>query len=77
MKLMRLQGVGMVEGTEAGKIEVGDIIYWNFGYTNTISKVEFTKSKKTIKVSFSETEGTRNFRINRLVCLLKKGDIKK
>jgi glutamyl/glutaminyl-tRNA synthetase len=45
---MRLQGIGMVEGTEAGKIQVGDILRWNYGGLSKVVSFELSKTGKTI-----------------------------
>jgi hypothetical protein len=45
---MRLQGIGLVEGTEAGKIQVGDILRWNHGGLSRVVSFELTKTGKTI-----------------------------
>jgi glutamyl/glutaminyl-tRNA synthetase len=45
---MRLQGIGMVEGTEAGKIQVGDILRWNYGGLSKVISFEFSATGKTI-----------------------------
>ena len=45
---MRLQGVGLVEGTEAGNIQVGDILRWNHGGLSKVVSFELTKTGKTI-----------------------------
>jgi len=45
---MRLQGIGMVEGTEAGKIQVGDILRWNHGGLSKVISFELSKTGKTI-----------------------------
>jgi hypothetical protein len=45
---MRLQGIGLVEGTEAGKIQVGDILRWNHGGLSKVVSFELTKTGKTI-----------------------------
>ena len=37
---MRLQSIGLVEGTEAGKIQVGDILRWNFGSLSRVVAIE-------------------------------------
>jgi hypothetical protein len=45
---MRLQGIGMVEGTEAGNLKVGDITRWNNGGLEKITSIELSKTGKTI-----------------------------
>ena len=45
---MRLQGIGLVEGTEAGNIQVGDILRWNHGGLSKVVSFELTKTGKTI-----------------------------
>jgi hypothetical protein len=45
---MRLQGIGLVEGTEAGNIQVGDILRWNHGGLSRVVSFELTKTGKTI-----------------------------
>lgn len=50
-KLVRLQGIGLVEGTEFKEAKVGNIIYFNFGYSAEILKIEPSKTGKTAMVT--------------------------
>lgn len=81
---MRLQSIGLVEGTEAGKIQVGDILRWNFGSLSRVTAIEFTKTGKTIIVTteyFDEIkgemiQGERKMRISTLVNIIASGETK-
>ena len=81
---MRLQGIGLVEGTEAGKIQVGDILRWNFGSLSRVVAIDFTKTGKTIIVTteyFNEITGEmvqaeRKMRVTRLVSIVASGNTK-
>lgn len=72
---MRLQGIGMVEGTEAGKIQVGDILRWNHGGLSKVISFEFSKTGKTINCQVEVINSRtgekeiyeRSMRITRLV----------
>jgi hypothetical protein len=84
MKTMRLQGIGMVEGTEAKELKVGEITRWNFGGLERVTSVEFTKTGKSIKVEIeyiSSSTGEivkseRTMRANRLVNIVASGNTK-
>ena len=82
---MRLQGIGLVEGTPAGELKVGDITRWNFGGIERITSVEFSKTGKTVVVgieymSYSEVptgkivQSERTFRASRLVNIIGSGN---
>jgi|tagenome__1003787_1003787.scaffolds.fasta_scaffold20632670_2 hypothetical protein len=78
---MRLQGIGLVEGTEAGKIQIGDILRWNFGGLSKVVAIEFTKTGKTIicEVEWMNSKGEietaeRKMRTNRLVNIVASGN---
>ena len=72
---MRLQGIGMVEGTEAGKIQVGDILRWNHGGLSKVISFEFSKTGKTINCQVEVVNSRtgekeiyeRSMRVTRLV----------
>lgn len=68
---MRLQGIGVVQGTPAGELKPGDVIMWNFGYKSVV--VELLKeTAKTVTIR-SEVDGTyyeRKMGKTRLVCVL-------
>lgn len=48
---MRLQGIGLVEGTPAGELKVGDIIRWNYGSIGRVISVQLSATGKTIEVT--------------------------
>ena len=81
---MRLQSIGLVEGTEAGKIQVGDILRWNFGSLSRVVAIDFTKTGKTIIVTteyYNEIKGEfeqaeRKMRVTRLVNIIASGNTK-
>lgn len=72
---MRLQGIGMVEGTEAGKIQVGDILRWNHGGLSKVISFELSKTGKTINCQVEVVNSRtgekeiyeRSMRVTRLV----------
>lgn len=72
---IRLQEVGMVEGTPAANIEIGDTLMWNYGYTSKVRAKEYSKTGKTM-IIVDEYDGKlykRRLGINTLICILKKG----
>ena len=78
---MRLQGIGMVQGTAAGEIKVGDVLRWNFGGISRVTAIEFTKTGKTIicQVECMNRKGEietyeRKMRTNRLVNIIGSGN---
>jgi hypothetical protein len=72
---MRLQGIGLVEGTAAGSLKVGDVTRWNNGGLERITSVELSKTGKTIIVEIEYysnvlnemVQAERKFRVTRLV----------
>jgi hypothetical protein len=81
---MRLQGIGMVKGTEAGKLQVGDITRWNNGYLEKVTSIEFSKTGKTIIVGIEYysrfkdemVQSERKMRVTRLVNIVASGNTK-
>ena len=81
---MRLQGIGLVEGTAAGSLKVGDVTRWNYGGLERITSVELSKTGKTIiceteyysNVLNEMVQGKRNFRVTRLVNIIASGNTK-
>ncbi|MGG2091268.1 hypothetical protein AB1283_00695 [Bacillus sp. S13(2024)] len=79
---MRLQSVGIVEGTEAGQLKVGDVTRWNFGDLERITAIEFSKTGKTIicKIEFFNAikgeivQSERKMRVDRLVNIVGRGN---
>jgi hypothetical protein len=72
---MRLQSIGVVLGTPAKEIKVGDTLMWNFGSTSEV--VEIVKeTAKTIVVKTKPEDSDkvyeRRFNKSRLVCILSK-----
>lgn len=79
--MMRLQGIGMVEGTEAGKIQIGDVLRWNNGGLSRVAEIEFTKTGKTIicKMEYINYKGEietaeRKMRVTREVNIVASGN---
>jgi hypothetical protein len=66
-KAMRLQGIGWVKGTEAGSLQVGDSIVWNYGAVSVV--VSISETEKMIKVTTNT--GMRSFAKSRLMCIAK------
>lgn len=50
MKTIHLQQIGRTKATEAKNLKVGDVTVWNGGATETITSVEFTKTKKSVYI---------------------------
>ena len=78
---MRLQGIGLVEGTPAGELKIGDIIRWNYGSISKVVAIEFTASGKTIKCKLESMDRNgnteiydRDMRVNRLVNIVASGE---
>lgn len=72
MANIKLQGLHSPQkAIPAGDLKPGMVTVWNFGFTETIKKVETTKSGKSVKcVIISDetgTEHTRTMRVDRLV----------
>lgn len=70
---MRLQGVGLVDGTAAKNIKIGDILMWNFGATTVVKNVIPSKTGKTVVIVEYSNSGkkdyTRKLGSERLVCI--------
>jgi len=67
-KAMRLQGIGWVKGTEAGSLQVGDSIVWNYGEVSVV--VSISETEKMIKVT-TNSGNMRSFAKSRLLCIAK------
>lgn len=71
---MRLQGMYKeYEEKKAKDLKPGDITIWNYGYTETVVDIEFSKTGKTVNVKIiSNTSGKeflRKMRSDRLVAM--------
>lgn len=71
MPSIKLQGIHSPQkAITAGDLKPGMVTVWNFGFTETIKKVETTKSVKCVIVSDETgTEYTRTMRVDRLVAV--------
>ena len=74
MANIKLQGIySPQKAIPAGELKPGMVTVWNFGFTETIKKVEPTKSGKSVKclIVSDETgnEQTRTMRVDRLVAV--------
>lgn len=49
--IIRLQGIGVVEGIKAKNIKIGDVLVWNFGGTSKVIAIEFSKTGKTLTIT--------------------------
>lgn len=69
---MRLQGIGLVQGTPAIEVKKGDFLLWNMGYKSEVLEiVSETKAMITIKERCeSGYIADRKMKKNRLVCIL-------
>lgn len=45
---LRLQGLGVLEGIKAKNIKVGDVLVWNYGGTELVKEITFSKTGKTL-----------------------------
>lgn len=69
---MRLQGIGLVEGSPAVNIKVGDVLMWNFGEKeNVVEILQETKKQVKIKIEYKGKYYERKLLKTRLVCILK------
>lgn len=71
MNEMRLQSIGIVQGTPAGEIKKGDTLCWNFGETSIVVDI-LRQTEKTIFVKTKTKNGNlyeRKFLKTRLVCI--------
>lgn len=68
LQLKHLQGIGSQIAKEAKDLKVNDIVMWNFGSTSIIKNIEFSKSGKTLVITF-EDGGNRKFRATSLVAI--------
>ena len=75
-KTTRLQGIGVVEGIEAKDLKVGDVTLWNYGYTETITSITFSKTGKTLVAGIEYTnsrgevvQSERKMKANRIVAV--------
>lgn len=74
MASIKLQGIHSPQKSiPAGDLKPGMVTVWNFGFTETIKKVEHTKSGKSVKclIVSDETgnEHTRTMRVDRFVAV--------
>lgn len=74
MASIKLQGIHTPQkAIPAGDLKPGMVTVWNFGFTETIKKVETTKSGKSVKCLIisdeTGTEHTRTMRVDRLVAV--------
>lgn len=74
MASIKLQGIHSPQkAIPAGDLKPGIVTVWNFGFTETIKKVDHTKSGKSVKclIVSDETgnEHTRTMRVDRLVAV--------
>lgn len=72
MKTIQLQSIGRKNATEAKNIKIGDILIWNFGGTEKVNNISYSKSGQTMILDIecdSGWVGTRKIRANRLVAI--------
>lgn len=72
MKTIQLQSIGRKNATEAKNIKVGDILIWNFGETEKVTSIDYSKTGKTMFLGIickSGWTGTRRISIERLVAI--------
>lgn len=72
---MRLQGIGVVEGTPAGHVKPGDLVMWNYGAVESVYGIEReTKNFIIVKFQYLAKDGSlkissRKLGKNRLICI--------
>lgn len=70
---MRLQSIGLVQGTPASEIKKGSFLMWNFGSVSVVNEI-IHETAKMIVVSTSPKGSDkvfqRKFLKTRLVCIL-------
>jgi hypothetical protein len=70
---MRLQSIGIVQGTPAKKIKAGDLLMWNFGSVYKVNKI-IKETEKTLLIETSpknsDTVYQQKLNKERLVCIL-------
>lgn len=70
---MRLQSIGLVQGTPAKEIKQGDYLMWNFGHTTKVNRI-VSQTPKTLVIEETDTQSgkiyERKMTKDRLVCIL-------
>lgn len=69
---IQLQGIGKRKAIVAKDLKVGMVTIWNYGFTETVKSIEFSKTGKTLKaviVSESGKEYERKLSATRLVAI--------
>lgn len=72
MKTIQLQSIGKRKATEAKNIKVGDTLIWNFGHTEKVTSISYSKSRKTMFLEImceSGWTGIRRISTERLVAI--------
>lgn len=72
MKTIQLQSIGKRKATEAKNIKVGDTLIWNFGLTEKVTSIDYSKTGKTMFLGItckSGWTGTRRISTERLVAI--------
>ena len=72
MKTIQLQSIGRRKATEAKNIKVGDTLIWNFGDTEKVTSINYSKTGKTMFLGIvceSGWSGIRKISTERLVAV--------
>lgn len=72
MKTIQLQSIGKRPATQAKNIKVGDTLIWNFGGTEKVTSIDYSKTGKTMFLGIvcdSGYKGTRRISTERLVAI--------
>lgn len=73
---IHLQGVGKVDAKKAENLKVGDITMWNYGGTETVEKIEKSKSGNMLTITIKSSESgklyERKMKSDRLVGIAEK-----
>lgn len=67
LSINHLQGIGSQLAKEAKDFTIGETVIFNFGQTDIIEKIEFTKSGKSLDITF-KSGSCRRFRATKLLC---------
>jgi len=68
---IQLQSIGKVPAVAASNINVGTVLMWNFGTTETVLEiVSITAKTISVKIQSGNFIGVRKLNKSRLVCIV-------
>lgn len=65
MKTIHLQGIGEKKATEAKNIKVGDVLIWNYGGREKVTRIQPSKTGKSMTLSIEIKK--HNYKGNRRI----------